>query len=64
MSWSNGHVSETLRLYEYERNKYFSSNWASKAKQNILKCGEIGGRAITVEDIVDENLVLAKTSCR
>ncbi len=41
--------------------KYFSSNWASKAKQNILKCGEIGGRVISVEEIISENLVLDKT---
>ncbi len=26
-----------------------------------MKCGEIGSRAIAVEDVVDENLVLAKT---
>ncbi len=38
--------------------KYFSSNWASKAKQ---KCGEIGGRVTSVEEIVFENLVLDKT---
>jgi hypothetical protein len=41
--------------------KYFSSNWASKAKQNILKCGEIGGRVISVEDIISENFILEKT---
>ncbi len=39
----------------------FSSNWASKAKQNILKCGEIGGRVISVEEILSENLILEKT---
>ncbi len=41
--------------------KYYSSNWASRASQNILKCNEFKGRALSLDDMPEEKFTLRQT---
>ncbi len=41
--------------------KYYSSNWASRPSQNMLKCAEFKGKALSIDEIADEKFTLKQT---
>ncbi len=41
--------------------KYYSSNWASRASQNLLKCNEFKGRDLSLDDMAEERFTLRQT---
>jgi hypothetical protein len=41
--------------------KYYSSNWASRPSQNMLKCAEFKGKALSIDEIAAEKFTLKQT---
>ncbi len=41
--------------------RYYSSNWASRPSQNMLKCAGFKGRALSIDEMAEEKFTLRKT---